>query len=174
MDTVLDTFSPTETNANEESVDAGSFNHDYLLIRLGVLFERLDVYTAVGDVSLDISKADLTQFDLKTCEEIKPDICLYPKRGLLRPKDILKMQEMPLLAVEILSPKQGCMRQGLYEIVEKFRLYFDLGIRSCWLVEPVLHTVTVYSSGDEWQTFTGGDVVDQVLEIRLALDEIFT
>lgn len=167
-DTALDTFSPMETNENEESVDMGSFNHGYLLIRLGVLFERLDVYTAVGDVSLDISKADLSKFDLKTREEIKPDICLYPKRGLLRPKDILKMQEMPLLAVEILSPKQG-----LYEIVEKFRLYFDLGVRSCWLVEPVLHTVTVYSSSDEWRTFTSGDVVDQVLQIRLALDEIF-
>lgn len=167
-DTVLDEFSPIETDASEEAVDVGSFNHGYLLIRLGVLFERLDAYTAVGDVSLDISNVDLSKFDLKMREEIKPDICLYPKRGLLRPKDILKMKEMPLLAVEILSPKQG-----LYEIVEKFRLYFDLGIRSCWLVEPVLHTLTVYSSSDEWQTFTGGDVVDQGLNIHLALDELF-
>lgn len=51
-----------------------------------------------------------------------------------------------MLAVEILSPKQG--------------LYVDLGIRFCWLGEPVLHTVTVYSSSDKWQTFTGRDVVD--------------
>lgn len=168
-DTALAEWNPIESNESEESIDVGSFNHGYLLIRLGVLFERLEIYTAVGDVSLDISKADLSNFDLKMREEIKPDICLYPKRGLQRPKDILKMQEMPLLAVEILSPKQG-----LYEIVEKFRLYFALGVRSCWLVEPVLHTVTVYSSSNEWQTFTSGDVVDQVLQIRLALAEIFT
>lgn len=167
-DTALAEWNPIESNESEESIDVGSFNHGYLLIRLGVLFERLGAYTAVGDVSLDISKADLSKFDLKIREEIKPDVCLYPKRGLLRPKDILKMHEMPLLAVEILSPKQG-----LYEIVEKFRLYFDLGIRSCWLVEPVLHTVTVYSASDQWQTFIDGDVVDDVLQIRLLLAEIF-
>lgn len=107
-----------ELNQNEveEFADGGSFNHGYLLIRLGILLDRLDAYTAVGDVSLDVSSVDLSKFDLKTREEIKPDVCLYPKRGLLQPKDILKMKEMPLLAVEILSPKQG-----LYDIVEKFR-----------------------------------------------------
>lgn len=169
-DAVLDEISTSqsETDDIEESLDVGSFNHGYLLIRLGILLDRLDAYTAVGDVSLDVSSVDLSQFDLKTREEIKPDVCLYPKRGLLQPKDILKMKEMPLLAVEILSPKQG-----LYDIVEKFRLYFALGIRSCWLVEPVLQTVTVYSASTQWRTFTTGEVVDETLNIHLALDELF-
>lgn len=170
-DAVLDEISTSqsETDDIEESLDVGSFNHGYLLIRLGILLDRLDAYTAVGDISLDVSSVDLSQFDLKTREEIKPDVCLYPKRGLLQPKDILKMKEMPLLAVEILSPKQG-----LYDIVEKFRLYFALGIRSCWLVEPVLQTVTVYSASNQWRTFTSGEVVDETLNIHLALDELFT
>jgi Uma2 family endonuclease len=169
-DAVLDEISHSQsaTDDSEESTEVGSFNHGYLLIRLGILLDRLDTYTAVGDVSLDVSTVDLSKFDLKTREEIKPDVCLYPKRGLLQPKDILKMKEMPLLAVEILSPKQG-----LYDIVEKFRLYFALGIRSCWLVEPVLQTVTVYSTSDQWRVFAAGDVVDEPLNIRLALNELF-
>lgn len=47
------------------------------------------------------------------------EVCLYPKQPMNPLQDILKMEEMPLLAVEIISP-----RQGLYEITEKFRLYF--------------------------------------------------
>jgi Uma2 family endonuclease len=165
---VLDQINETGVEEAEEFPDVGSFNHGYLMVRLGVLFDRLGTYTAVGELSLDVSGVDLRKFDLRTGEEIEPDLCLYPKRGLSQPKDILRMQEMPLLAVEIVSPKQG-----LYDIVEKFRLYFELGVRSCWLVEPVLHTVTVYSSGNEWQTFTKGDVVDEPLNIRIALSELF-
>ena len=157
-----------EIDETEEFADMGSFNHGYLMVRLGVLFDRLGSYTAVGELSLDVTGVDLSKFDLKTREEIKPDICLYPKRGLSQPKDILRMREMPLLAVEILSPKQG-----LYDIVEKFRLYFELGVRSCWLVEPVLRTVTVYASSDDWQTFTSGDIVDSVVNIKIPLEEIF-
>lgn len=166
---VLDAIDEINLDEAEEFINVGSFNHGYLMVRLGVLFDRLDTYTTVGELSLDVSGVDLSKFDLKTREEIKPDLCLYPKRGLSQPKDILKMREMPLLAVEILSPKQG-----LYDIVEKFRLYFELGIRSCWLVEPVLRTVTVYSAGDEWQTFTSGDIVDATLNIRITLDKLFT
>ena len=45
---------------------------------------------------------------------------------------------------EILSPKQDT-----YDILEKFKAYFALGITSCWLVAPALRTVTVYASNEE-------------------------
>jgi Uma2 family endonuclease len=153
----------------EETSDMGSFNHGYLQIRLAVLFDRLGSYTPVSELSLDVSNVDLSQFDLRSKEEIKPDISLYPKRGLSRPKDILRMKEMPILVVEVLSP-----RQGTYEILEKFRLYFALGIQSCWLIDPALSTVTVYSAAERWQTFVQGEVVDSKVGIRLSLSEIFS
>jgi Uma2 family endonuclease len=118
--------------------------------------------------SLDVNGVDLSQFDLKSKEEIKPDLALYTKRGLSRPKDTLKMKEMPLMALEIVSPKQG-----LYEIAEKVRLYFTLGIQSCWVVEPITHAITVYASSDQWETFSRGEVVDEKLGIRLPISEIF-
>jgi Uma2 family endonuclease len=152
----------------EESVDMGSFNHGYTQARLIVLFDRFGQYTPVTELSLDVSGIDLSQFDLKTKEEVKPDICLYPKRGRSRPRDILRMTEMPLLAVEILSPKQGT-----YDILEKFKVYFALGVSSCWLVDPAINTVTVYSSNEAWETFSNNEVIDEPLGIKLPLDEIF-
>ena len=161
-------YALTIENELEESEDMGSFNHGYTQARLIVLFDRAGQYTPITELSLDVSGIDLSQFDLKTKEEMKPDICLYPKRGRSRPRDILRMTEMPLLAVEILSPKQGT-----YDILEKFKVYFELGVRSCWLVDPAINTVTIYSSNDAWQTFSNNEVIDEPLGIKLPLDEIF-
>ncbi|MFN8486520.1 MAG: Uma2 family endonuclease [Caldilineaceae bacterium] len=152
----------------EEAEDMGSFNHGYTQARLIVLFDRTGQYTPVTELSLDVSGIDLSKFDLKAKEEVKPDICLYAKRGRSRPRDILRMTEMPLLAVEILSPKQGT-----YDILEKFKVYFELGVKSCWLVDPAINTITVYTSNEQWQTFSGREVVDEQLGIKLKLDEIF-
>lgn len=161
-------YALTIENELEESEDMGSFNHGYTQARLIVLFDRAGQYTPVTELSLDVSGIDLSKFDLKTKEEVKPDICLYPKRGRSRPRDILRMTEMPLLAVEILSPKQGT-----YDILEKFKVYFELGVKSCWLVDPAINTVTVYSANDAWQTFSSNEVIDAPLGIKLPLDEIF-
>jgi len=78
---------------------------------------------------------------------------------------------MPLLAIEVLSPKQGN-----YTILEKFKLYFELDVKSCWLVLPSIDAVTVYSSINNYQTFTKRDseVIDEVLDIRLPITEIFS
>ena len=152
----------------EELDDMGSFNHGYVQVRLIVAFDKLGVYTPVTELSLDVSGADLSQFDLRTKEEIKPDICLYPKRGLSRPRDILKMTEMPLLAVEILSP-----RQGTYSILQKFEAYFSLGIHSCWLVEPTTRVVHIYKDPITRTTYSTGDLIDEKLDIQMAVAEIF-
>jgi Uma2 family endonuclease len=152
----------------EEVEGIGSFNHGYVQMRLGSLFERAGEYTPISELNLDVSHIDLSQFELKSKEEVKPDISLYPKRSLSRPQDILKMREMPLLAVEIVSPKQG-----VYDLIEKFKVYFELGVQSCWLVEPAINAVTVYASINEWETYARGDVVDQKLGIRMSTQEIF-
>ena len=78
------------------------------------------------------------------------------------------MTEMPLIAIEILSP-----RQGFDEILEKFKVYFALGIPSCWLVAPAINAISVYSGPTQWITFTQGDVIDETVGIRLALGDIF-
>lgn len=158
----------TYEDESEEFDQVGSFNHGYTQARLIVLIDRLGNFTPVSELSLDVRGIDLSQFDLRTKEELKPDIALYPKRGRSQPRDILRMTEMPLVAIEILSPKQGT-----YDILEKFKAYFALGITSCWLVDPALRTVTVYASNEEWATFSTDEVVDEQIDIRLPVDEVF-
>lgn len=158
----------TDNEDAEEFANAGSFNHGYTQARLIVALDRLGSYTPIAELSLDVGELDLREFDLRTKEELKPDIALYPKRGRSQPRDILRMREMPLVAIEILSPKQGT-----YDILEKFKAYFALGITSCWLVDPALRTVSVYSAKDAWETFSTAEVVDEQLAIRLPLNEIF-
>ncbi len=80
--------------------------------------------------------------------------------------DIIKMTEMPRWVIEVLSPKQGT-----YEILEKFKAYFELGVQSCWLVYPEAEAITVYSSINNRQL--SGEVIDEVLDIRLPHHEIF-
>ena len=42
------------------------------------------------------------------------ELSKYP-RGLRRPVDILRMTDMPVLAIEILSSKQGIYDKGIYD-----------------------------------------------------------
>lgn len=157
-----------EEDEAEEFAEMSSFNHSYTQARLIVLLDKLGIYTPAPELSLDIKGVDLSKFDLRTKEELKPDIALYPKRGRSQPRDILRMREMPLLAIEILSPKQGT-----YDILEKFKAYFELGVISCWLVDPALRTVTVYASTTDWATFSGNEVIDEQIGINLPLNAIF-
>ena len=132
------------------------------------LIEQTGQYTPVSELTLDVSGIDVSQFGLHSKEEIKPDICVYPRRGLSRPQDILKMNDMPLLAIEIVSP-----RQGLYDLINKFRVYFVLGVQSCWLVEPTINAVSVYSTIEHWETYTRGEVIDEKLNLRIPISRIF-
>ncbi|MEZ4867433.1 MAG: Uma2 family endonuclease [Caldilineaceae bacterium] len=164
----VDDFETTGQTEEEEMDEVGSLNHSAIQANLAFLFKRLGTYSVFTELSLDVSNADLSVFDLSVRSELKVDVCLYARRPINPVKDILKMKEMPLLAVEIVSP-----RQGLYEITEKFKLYFALGVKACWLVIPNTQTVTVYADMDNFHTFVSDEVVDAVLEIHLPFTPIF-
>jgi Uma2 family endonuclease len=156
---------------DEESQDMGSRNHSLAQARLtGLLFndKRFSVFV---ELSLELSQLDMSQFDIKAKDELKPDVCIYPKGEGMGVEDTLKMQEMPLLAIEVISPKQG-----VGEIISKFKVYFALGVKSCWLVVPALGNVTVFSDIHNRKTFgivRDTEVIDDILEIRLPIDGIF-
>ena len=146
-----------------EVTDMGSLNHSYLQMRLGALLLGLEQYMVLSEISLDTSTLD------NLSKEIRPDLALFLPQPINFLQDEIRMQTMPELIVEILSP-----RQSIDEILETFRLYFQLGVKSCWLVLPPLQAVSVFSSSQKEQTFTQGDVIDSVLNIRLAIEKIFS
>ncbi|WP_446011626.1 Uma2 family endonuclease [Candidatus Electrothrix sp.] len=72
-----------------------------------------------------------------------PDISVYKWRKVdYLHGDFVRMTELPLLAIEILSPTQRDLE--LYEKAEQ--VYLPAGIKSVWIVQPLAHTVAVLTS----------------------------
>ncbi len=72
--------------------------------------------------------------------EYIPDISVYPWRKInYLQGDVVRTKELPLLAVEILSPTQRALE--LYEKAQQ--IYLPAGIKSVWIVQPLAHTIVV-------------------------------
>lgn len=158
-----------EQAAPEEIIDSGSRKHSYLQARLAYLFsamERFDVYT---ELSLDTSNLEDEVLQRHYKRSIDPDVCVYSQEGYDEDaEDDVKMTEMPLLAIEILSPYQGEEILG-----RKAKAYFALGVQSYWIVYPRARIVTVYTNSTQSRSFSQGDVIDSIADVRLSLNEIF-
>lgn len=152
---------------DQEFDDMGSYNHSLVQGNLAYLLRVHSDYSAFVELSLDTRRLDRQQFPgLK--DELIADVCAYPRRSVID-LDILVMQELPALIIEVVSP-----RQGLLSIVEKFQIYFALGIQSCWLVEPLTAIVRVYHPNQPPKTFASGEVIDDVAGVKIPLAEIFS
>jgi Uma2 family endonuclease len=155
----------------EETQEMGSLNHSIAQARLTSQLSLDDKFTLAVELSLDVSQIDLTPFGLTT-KELKPDVCLYPKTiGYSKPRDIIKMPEVPLLTIEILSPTQS-----IDDILAKIQAYFAMGVKSVWLVMPAFESITVYISMTDFKLFDtkrDTEVIDKNLDIRLPLQKIF-
>ena len=142
----------------EELAEMGSFNHGYLQLKIGACFLNLPNFTPSSEFSLDISTlADPAV--TAALDTLKPDIAVYDHWSVDFYNDVLKAEQMPVLAIEILSP-----RQGVQTLVDKFNIYFKLGVRSCWLVYPYAQAVAVYRAPNDFTLYAQGDVVDEIVK----------
>ena len=91
-----------------------------------------------------------------------PDVCLFPKGAISLDweTDEDEVTAAPLLAIEILSPKQN-----LQPLVDKIREYLRHGVKSCWLVEPATEVVTVFAAGAK-RAHAEGNVRDDLAASR--------
>jgi len=153
----------------EEKEEMGSVNHSLAQTKLTTMLSNDKRFSTLVELSLEVGEMDLTQFGIKNKRELKPDLCLYLKGIKPKERDVIRMSDMPLLAIEIISPEQG-----INELLGKFEAYFALGVKSCWLVIPMPWTITVYSALDQFRTFDPQDdeVFDEVADIRLSMKEI--
>ena len=97
----------------------------------------------------------------------KPDVCAYPFQEIDWKHDVIRTEEMPILAIEIVSP-----RQTIQDVVNKIEIYLKEGIGSCWLIIPYPRSITVYVGKGE-QNFTTDSVLDKRLDLRIPLSDIF-
>lgn len=158
-----------------------SQNHWILQARLpALLMKEEDKYTAATEVRLAIPENQLA--DIQTIfptakRELIPDICLYAADEFdlidtieeLR-EDVIRTSQMPLLAIEILSPNDK-----IPDATRKIRALLLMGVKSCWLVSPDFKTIIVYSNSDAklYDLRVDSELIDNVIGIKLPMQKIF-
>ncbi len=80
-----------------------------------------------------------------------------------------RLSTPPLTTIEIQSASQS-----LDEMVNKTLIYFDFGVKSCWVVQPRIKAIIVFNSPDEYKFFHHDDILkDATLDIEIDLKNIF-
>lgn len=136
---------------------APSYNHSYLAYRLARLMDNEECFNVHIEITLDIDGVDYI-----------PDIAVYPRKPIDFLHDKVKTEQRPLLVVEILSP-----RQAINDITDKFELYLQAGIQSCWLVIPPTKTIIVFNDIHQPQSYSNGVFVDSVLKKEISVEQVF-
>lgn len=106
--------------------------------------------------------------DLPIRERV-PDLAIFPPMNFVADENEIRMRQVPLGVIEILSAKQD-----LTELMIKCSEYFSAGVKSYWLALPALKTIYVFYAPDEYVIFSGKDILqDKKLNIELDLVDIF-
>lgn len=158
MEAVIEQVSAYEL---ERGKPMPTLNHAYvqsnLLAELKVRYKK--TFTALSELNLSMPQRPDTV----------PDIAIYPKLQIDFLHDIQSMTQMPLTAIEIISPSQSND-----DILAKFERYFDAGVKSCWLVIPSFKAISVYSAPGAYKFFQHDTTLtDAATGIELALHEVF-
>lgn len=162
----------------EENRDMPSKKHSRAQTNLTVLFGNDNRFTTFVELSLDATSIDLSQFGLKAKDELIPDVCVYIESPDEEFDDELdddevRVKKMPDLAIEVLSP-----RQAISDLLSKIKVYFSLGVKSCWLVMPSIRVIKLYSqTGSQIVSKTvgmeNGEIIDEIMDIRLPIEKVF-
>ena len=98
-----------------------------------------------------------------------PDLAIYPLFALDYEHRTAKRTDAPLVCIEIQSPSQS-----LEQMVDKTLIYFDFGVKSCWVVLPSIQAIMVYDRPGHYQFFHHEDtLVDSPMNIELPLASVF-
>lgn len=152
---------PTAYDLIEEfySEDITSINHSRTIQRISAHLEQFDnEYDTFPELELKLNG-----------KPVKPDISVFPNLPEDWNSDVIFFTEAPIIAIEVLSPKQA-----LSEITDKVNtVYFPAGVQSVWIIVPLLQTVFIRTpDGGKW-TFTEGVIKDPVTGIEMPFSKIF-
>ena len=110
-----------------------------------------------------------SELSLATVPPTTPDICVCPKRKLRLSEVEAKETEMPITAIEILSPSQH-----LDQLQDKaWEIYFPAGVQSAWIVVPELKAIQVLLPNDEMHLFHNMTLTDPATGIQIEVGKVF-
>jgi Uma2 family endonuclease len=105
-----------------------SLNHSYICAQLMRQLLDNERIQPLPELTLDVENG------------LTPDISIYP-REKIHPnffEDVLKIKEMPVLAIEVISSSQS-----IRAVLEKAKLLVDAGVNTVWTVEPYGRSIFV-------------------------------
>jgi Uma2 family endonuclease len=141
-----------------QTEDVKSYNHAKITYRLAKNLSRYDQqYDILPELEFELSHG-----------RAKPDlaICKIGKIDWLR--DVIRPTHPPLLAIEILSP-----RQALSDLTDKaLDIYFPSGTSVVWIIIPHFKQVTVMIPNGQ-KTVISGKLLDENTGVELDLKSIF-
>ncbi len=135
-----------------------SKNHALIQTRLGTILSRSPDYEAASEMTIDIGSGT----------PLTPDLSIVKRMPLDLWNDIPRVSEPPITTVEIISASQSPE-----EMVRKIHTYLRHGVQSCWLVNPPMQNITIFTQGGKRKTFDEGIVIDPVTGLTAELDVIF-
>ncbi|MDM8535574.1 Uma2 family endonuclease [Desulfobacterales bacterium HSG17] len=121
-----------------------SYNHAAITMIIGTEINKTRKFRAFSELTLLIDG-----------KEHIPDISVYKWRKIDITRDIKKMEELPLMAIEILSPTQA-----VEDLIGKSEIYLNAGIKSVWIVQPFSHTISICTK-DGIKLFHHDEIVDK-------------
>lgn len=141
------------------SEDIMSVNHSRTIQRISVHFEQYDDdYDTFPELELKLGG-----------KPVKPDVSVFPNLPEDWESDIMFYTEPPIIAIEVLSP-----RQGLKEITDKIKnIYLPAGVKSVWIIMPLIQTVIIRTPDGKKRTFSEGIIKDPVTGIEIPFNKIF-
>ena len=153
-----------ETNSVEffeeyHSEDIMSVNHSKLIHRLSVALDRYeDAYDILPELELELSTG-----------KCKPDIAIYQNLPIDWLNDVIYYNQPPIVAIEILSPKQA-----LTDLTDKaYKQYFPAGVQVVWLIIPTIRIVQVLLPNGSIQTWSSGLMKDPITGMEMDLGYLF-
>ena len=135
-----------------------SFNHASIQTNLAVEFAQQREFRVCSELTLEFEGQPYT-----------PDLSVYHREALDLRHDQIRRTDPPLLAVEIFSP-----RQGYQDVMEKLDIYFRNGVKSCWIVSPPLHTISILRPDGSTDTVNSGLAKDPATGLTADLERVFS
>ncbi len=153
---VLETVSDYELERNKPMPN---FNHGFIQANLVFALREQygKQYSVVSEVSIPTGTTTVT-----------PDVLVFPKRPVNWLETKPELPEPPILAIEIQSPSQS-----IETVINKANALLEIGVKSVWLIQPALQTVSIFSKSNPPKTFVEGIVQDKISGIELSFEKIF-
>lgn len=131
-------------------------------IQANLVFELKTAYRTKYRIASEVTLATLPASNTS-------HVVIYPAITLEYLHEPVERTDVPLVCIEIQSPSQS-----LEQMVDKTTMYFDFGVKSCWIVAPAVQGIFVYDRPGHYQFFYEADVLhDPNTGFELHLPAIF-